>query len=316
MKRRHKVSSRDETVLIVQIRRWLGRVSPPPPTGIGDDCAVVRASAKHQLLTVDPVVAGVHFLPETPAATVAAKLLKRNLSDIAAMGGVPRQAVIALAIPTDQPNAWLEAFFRSLGRCARRNGVNIVGGDCSETSGPLVATLTLLGDSPTRPLLRNQARAGDLLYVTGSLGGSILGRHLRFAPRLKEGQWLARRREVHSAMDLSDGLGKDAVALLRPGTRVVIDPRTLPISPAARRHARETSRDPIDCALNDGEDYELLFAAAGRKHARLAQAWRRRFTTRLTCIGRVESHRSRDPAVCFSPPLPPDIEVRGHVHFR
>jgi len=316
MKRPRNASSLGEAELIVRIHRWLGDASPPPPAGIGDDCAVVGLSSKRRLLTVDPVVAGKHFSATTPPAEVAAKLLKRNLSDIAAMGGIPRQAVVALAIPGGQSEAWLAAFFRSLGRCARKYGVKIVGGDCSETNGPFVATLTLLGDAPTRPLIRGNARPGDLLYVTGKLGGSILGRHLRFEPRLEEGRWLAGRREVHAAMDLSDGLGKDAVALLRPGTRAVIDLLALPVSAAAKRYAKETSRHAIDCAINDGEDYELLIAAAHRYHDRLTTAWRRRFPTPLTCIGRVEKQRMPVPSVCFSPPLPAGISVQGHVHFR
>lgn len=316
MKRRRSTGFPGETELITRIRRWLGDVAPPAPEGIGDDCAVIRSVAKQQLLTVDPVVAGIHFSATTPPAAVGAKLLKRNLSDIAAMGGTPRYAVVALAIPADQTEAWLAGFIRGLARCARQFGVAIVGGDCSATTGPLIATLTLLGDAPKRPLRRGQARPGDRLYVTGKLGGSILGRHLHFVPRLPEGQWLTRRHEVHAAMDLSDGLGKDAVALLRPGTRAVIDPQTLPVSVATQRHARKTSRLPIDCAINDGEDYELLFAASGREHARLTLAWCRRFSTLLTCIGRVEKQRAMTPSVCFSPSLPAGVEPRGHVHFR
>lgn len=316
MSRRRNARSLGESELIIRIRHWLGDVSPPPPEGIGDDCAVIGSGSKRGLVTVDSMVAGLHFSTTAPPAAVGAKLLKRNLSDIAAMGGIPRDAVVALALSGGQSETWLAAFFRGLGRCARQYGVRIVGGDCSETNGPLVATLTLFGDAPPRPLIRSNARAGDFLYVTGTLGGSILGKHLRFAPRLEEGRWLAGRRSVHAAIDLSDGLGKDAVALLRPHTRAIVDPQALPVSAAGKRYARNIRRNPTDCAINDGEDYELLFAAGSREHGRLTKAWRRRFSTRLTCIGRVESQRRATPDICFSPPLPAGIEARGHVHFR
>lgn len=315
MKRGRSSEHLDETRLIERIRRWLGDASPAAPEGIGDDCAVVRAS-KSQLITVDPVVAGIHYSDKTPAAAIAAKLLKRNLSDIAAMGGTPRHAVISIALPPRHSLKWLQNFFRGLARCARRYHVQIVGGDCTATSGPFVASLTLLGDAPRRPLTRTTARAGDRLYVTGTLGGSLLGRHLRFEPRLSEGQWLAAQPHVHAAVDLSDGLGKDLGAILSPGSMAVVDTNALPASTAAKKLARTTARDLLDCVLNDGEDYELLFASSTGHHEHLTSQWRKRFATPLTCIGTVERHRRGRPEVRFEPPLPSHVRVHGHIHFR
>lgn len=307
-----------ETRLIDAIRSWLGAACPPAPHGIGDDCAVVPrpSSRARQLITVDPVIRGRHFDANLPAGLVAEKLLKRNLSDIAAMGGVPRHAVVALAAPPDVPVAWLRDFFRALGRLARRHRVAIVGGDCSETDGWLGAWLTLVGEAPPRPLTRTNSRVGDLLFVTGTLGGSRLGRHARFTPRLAEGQWLAGRPEVHAAIDLSDGLAKDVHALISDKTAVVLDPRHLPISGAARRQARISGRPPLEHACNDGEDHELLFAVAAARVEPFVIAWHRRFSTPLSCIGRFERRARGAEPLRFSPALAAGVRLRGYEHFR
>lgn len=313
------LASLGEVRLIQAIQDWLGSANPPPPHGIGDDCAVLPARRARQLVTVDPVIAGRHFDDGVAPGTVAAKLLKRNLSDIASMGGMPHSAVIALAAPPETPVAWLRAFYRGLAACARSYRVHIVGGDCAQTSGPFSAFLTLFGDAPARPLTRTGARAGDLLFVTGSLGGSILRKHTSFRPRLGEGRWLAGRREVRAAIDLSDGLGKDLAALVPDGCEAVVDPHALPVSPAARRLARRTGRDPLDCALNDGEDYELLFAARARDVESFIVEWHRTHATPLSCIGRILRNASDEPggrALRFEPSLPAGVFTHGYEHFR
>ena len=307
-----------EEHLIPLIRAWLGAASPPSPHGIGDDCAVLPAprARVRRLITVDPVIQGRHFDESLPPARVAEKLLKRNLSDIAAMGGTPRHAVVALAAPPSLRVSWLRDFFRALGRAARRHGVAIVGGDCAQTTGFLGIWLTLLGDAPRRPLTRKGARCGDLIFVTGTLGGSILGRHVRFTPRLEEGRWLAARNDVRSAIDVSDGLAKDVRALLPAGTGAVLDPRNLPVSAAARRLARSTGRPALEHACNDGEDYELLFTIAPVRAAAFVIAWHRRFTTPISCIGKLERRASRDPAIRLAPAPATSVRLRGYEHFR
>jgi thiamine-monophosphate kinase len=304
-----------EEQLIREIRRWLGPACPPSPAGIGDDCAVLPAINGKALITVDPVIRGKHFDHATPPARVAAKLLRRNLSDIAAMGGIPKHAVVALAAPADTSIKWIRTFYRALGREAVRFGVSIVGGDCTETDTTLGAFLTLTGAAPKRPLLRTGGRAGDRIYVTGTLGGSLLGRHLRFVPRLEEGQWLARQSAVRAAIDLSDGLGKDLPCLLPENCAASIDSRRLPVSAGAREIASQTGRDPIDHVINDGEDYELLFivaAAAGK----IEQKWKRRFSTRLTCIGQLHSRRKAGARIVWKFGKSVNFEVRGYEHFR
>ena len=151
----------------------------------------------------------------------------------------------------------------------------------------LGAFLTLLGEAAgPHVLTRRGARAGDWIYVTGELGGSILGKHHRFVPRLPEGRWLAGRREVRCLMDVSDGLAKDLLELNPAGLRPALSAAALPVSRAARTLARRDGRSAIDHALSDGEDFELLFALAARAdRAAFETAWRRRFQTPLTCIG-------------------------------
>ncbi|HEX3728161.1 MAG TPA: thiamine-phosphate kinase [Opitutaceae bacterium] len=278
-RRSASVAALGELKLIAAIGRWLGDASPPPPAGLGDDCAVLPAGAGRRLITVDPVVYGRHFDRKVPPAAVGAKLLKRNLSDIAAMGGSPEAAVISLLLDRKVSTAWLESFYRGLAACARKYRVRVVGGDIAEAPGVLAATLTLVGSAGKRVLARRGARAGDAIYVTGVLGGSLAsGHHHAFTPRLAEGAWLAGRREVRAMMDVSDGLAKDLPALNPRGAFADLAVDALP----RRSGASDSS------VLSEGEDYELLFALAARADAgAFERAWRRRFPrTRLTRIGR------------------------------
>lgn len=279
--RPRSVAALGERRLIRRIRAWLGNVSPAAPFGIGDDCAVIPPTRHHQLVTTDPVIHGRHFADTVPARAVGAKLLKRNLSDIAAMGGRPVAAVVSLALAPETGTAWLRDFYLGLATAARRHRVKIVGGDI--TQGPpgfFGAFLTLHGESTGRLITRRGARAGDQLYVTGRLGGSLLGHHFRFTPRLAEGAWLAGRREVVAMMDVSDGIANDVDALTTTGLAAALRETAIPIGPAARALARKTGRTPLAHALTDGEDYELLVVVRSASGAaRLVRDWQRRFPT-------------------------------------
>ncbi len=282
------VAALGEARLIDRIRVWLGAVSPPAPFGIGDDCAVLPPNPRRQLVTTDPVIYGRHFDDAVPPRAVGEKLLKRNLSDLAAMGGRPTAAVIALALDPRIRTRWLEEFYRGLAAAARRFRVAIVGGDVAQEDRSLGAFLTLFGEAAApRVVLRAGARRGDWIFVTGRLGGSLLGHHWRFTPRLAEGAWLARRAEVRAMMDVSDGLAKDLQALTPRGAWPAVMPDAIPISADAVALARRTGRTALHHALCDGEDYELVFAVARRAdRAALERAWHRAFPRlRLTCIG-------------------------------
>lgn len=307
------VSALGETRLIERIQCWLGDVSPPAPFGIGDDCAVLPPNRRQQLVTTDPIIYGRHFDDAVPPKAVGEMLLKRNLSDLAAMGARPTAAVIALALDPGVSLRWLERFYRGLAGAARRFRVPIVGGDVAQGDRFLGAFLTLFGEAAGRRVVaRTGARTGDWIYVTGRLGGSRLGHHWRFTPRLAEGTWLARRREVRAMMDVSDGLAKDLYALTPSGATPALQAAAIPISSDARTLARRTGHDPLRHALCDGEDYELVFAVARRTDgAAFEGAWRKSFpTTRLTCIGQ------------FLPAdkIPPDAlrleQFHGYEHLR
>lgn len=287
-KRRESVAALGESALLTTIRQWLGSVAPNEPFGMGDDCAVLPRGHAARLVTVDPVIYQRHFDDSIAAREVGSKLLKRNLSDIAAMGGRPTAAVLALTLDARTSLRWLEGFYRGLADCARRYGVSIVGGDITEAPNTLVASLTLLGQPVARRVLtRTGSALHDWIFVTGTLGNSLRsGHHFGFTPRLKEGSWLVRQREVRAMIDLSDGLGKDIKSLTPAGLHPAINAARLPL----RRGA-----DTI-AALSDGEDYELLFTLAAKTNpTTFAGKWRQIFPkTKLTCLGRFERAGSHD----------------------
>ena len=218
--------------------------------GPGDDCAVLKWSDEYDLLvTVDQLIASVHYTPETPPEEAGAKLMKRNLSDIAAMGGEPLWAVVTLAADSD--DGQLARFMAGVAREAARYGTAVCGGDISALPAKgTVTTLTLAGKVPRgQAVLRSGARPGDLLYVTGKIGNSFpSGHHLSFTPRLAEGRAL--RGKARAMLDISDGLLLDARRMAQAScVNLEIDVSSVPLRAGAR----------LPGALSDGEDYELLF---------------------------------------------------------
>jgi thiamine-monophosphate kinase len=245
--------------------------------GPGDDCAVVARSGRRKLLLkTDCVVEGVHFLRSEKPARVGWKALCRPLSDIGAMGGDPLHALVTVFTPSDLPVKYWEEFYKGLKKAAKRFGVGIVGGEVSRTVGPISVNIALTGEAK-KPVLRSGGKAGHRLFVTGTLGGSIRGKHLDFIPRIAEGKWLAENAPVTAMMDLSDGLSADLPRLARAsGCGFRIDTESVPKSPGCT----------IEQALGDGEDYELLFAVRVSGTEKLKRDWRKKFPKlRLTEIG-------------------------------
>ncbi len=285
-----------EKQLLQNIRQWLGSSAPPSPLGMGDDCAVLPGEKRHcRLATVDALVYNRHFDDSTHPREAGTKLLKRNLSDIAAMGGFPQYALVGLMLPASLRLEWLREFTFGLRDEAERWQVALVGGDLCETKTTLGGHLTLLGYAE-RALLRQGGQAGDSILVTGDLGGSLLGKHLAFQPRLREGQWLAARNEVNSMIDVTDGLLKDLPELIPPGCAAGIDPEKLPITEAARQCALSSGKSALHHALGDGEDYELLFTIeAGTDLDNFIREWREHFNTPLKSIGRLTTKSREEP---------------------
>jgi thiamine-monophosphate kinase len=253
--------------------------------GAGDDCAVIgrKRDSRWQLLKTDAVVEGVHFHPGEDPQRVGWKALCRAISDIAAMGGTPAQALITLAAPATMPVARAQALYAGLRKAARKYGVAIVGGETSRSPGPLFLSITLTGwVERTHCVLRSGGHAGDLLYVTGRLGGSLSGKHLDFHPRVEEARWLVSHFRPHAMMDLSDGLGADLPRLATAsGCGYMLDEARLPLT----RGCTPTQ------AMSDGEDFELLFALPPRSAPALEAAWKKRFPrVPLTQIGHLIRH--------------------------
>lgn len=231
--------------------------------GPGDDAAVVRTDrGETLLLTTDQLVGRRHFEPGADVDLIARKAIARSVSDIAAMAGRCRWGVATGAIPRSFADA--DALFDAMARWARHWSCPLVGGDIAATDGPLLLTATIVGEPATArgPVLRSTAREGDGVYVTGALGDSFAsGRHLRFEPRLEEAAWLATTvgDRLHAMMDISDGLGRDAGRVaLASGVRIELLAAAIPRAPGARDWRQ---------AASQGEDYELLFTAAGEVDA-------------------------------------------------
>lgn len=231
--------------------------------GIGDDAAAVSLDGRVAVLKTDTVVDGVDLvLSECGPEAAGRKAVAVVASDMAAAGASPRAAVVSVVMPRGTPFDLYDALAAGIARGAKEIGCDVVGGDTGAADGPLVVTVSMLGEpGPMGVVRRVGGVPGDALSVTGTLGGSILGRHLTFRPRLDESRALVERRIPHAMMDLSDGLLADLPRLCAAsgcGADVVAE--QVPVhADVARLPARGT---PLDHALGDGEDYELLVAHA------------------------------------------------------
>ncbi len=273
-----------------RLLKRLLRLVPVPtdqPLGPGDDCAALRAPRKNQLLLLktDCIAEDVHFLRSHDPARVAWKALCRPLSDIAAMGGTPGEALVTFFSPPDVGEDYWLKFYRGLGRAARRFGVTIAGGEMSRQKKGIAVSIALTGSIDKKYLLRRSGgKSGDAIFVTGVLGGTLDSHHLDFIPRLAEGRWLAENIRPTAMMDLSDGLGSDLPRLARAsGCGFEVDFNQIPKRRGATLHQ----------ALSDGEDYELLFTLSPKKIRPLLEKWPKIFPqTRLTRIGSLTTRQS------------------------
>lgn len=252
--------------------------------GAGDDCAVLRGaqSDRHDyLLKSDSCVEGVHFTPQTKGELIGHKALGRVLSDMAAMGGEPLWILVDLVASSKTPVRRIEEIYGGMTKLARQFRVAIVGGDVSAGRDLQFHVFGVGRVEKGKAILRSGARAGAAIFVTGRLGGSLAGKHLNFQPRLREGQWLAKGGWATAMIDISDGLLRDLRHVMQAsnvGARIMLD--AIPISAVARRSA--AGKNALKHALNDGEDYELLFTVPAGKVKRFLEAWRRAF--KLACV--------------------------------
>ncbi len=282
--------------------------------GIGDDCAAVRSGAGGKrggllLLKTDAVVEGIHFNRRAAPRQIGWKAMARALSDIAAMAGRPRWALVTAGLRDDMPVRFVEDIYRGMAAVAGEFGVAIVGGETVRTRGPFWLSVALAGEVVRRAMRpRSGARVGDAIFVTGALGGSIAGKHLAFTPRIREAQWLTRRGFVRAMIDISDGLARDLGHVCREsrvGARLTAS--AIPIALAAR--------GSLERALTDGEDFELLFTTPARDAERLMKAWQRAFPRlSLTQIGVII--RRKGIRLCDDAGRSRPLHEDGYDHFN
>ena len=268
-----------EDALIARLLRGFGG-GKDLVVGPGDDCAVVDPGrGRLRLLKTDAIVEDVHFLPETPPQKVGWKAVARVLSDFAAMGGRPEHLLVTVAVDAERPVAWLDGLYRGIRKCLEKHGGVLAGGETTRL--PQGALISVAGEGSVARgelVLRSGGKPGDLILVTGRLGGSIAGKHLAFTPRLAEAAWLAKHLRPSAMMDLSDGLAKDLPRLAASSRCGLELSGEIPATPGCGRAQ----------ALGDGEDYELLLTADPARWKKAAVAWREAFPKlELTVVGRL-----------------------------
>ncbi len=275
--------------LIHRIRKMMKTFDPHLVQGIGDDVAVIQMGEKALLATTDILIEDIHFVRSwIDPCSLGKKALTVNLSDIAAMGGIPKYFLISLGLPKDLPFSFISFFYRGLKERARRFQVDLIGGDTS-LSQKIVINICLLGEGSRQDLVfRKGAKVGDDLFVSGTLGDAALGlkilqqkeeserpkglikRHLSPYPRIQLGQTIARHHCATAMIDVSDGLLIDTSHLLEEsGVGVRIWEDRLPLSRVYRKWMNTYLKDPYPLALNGGEDYELLFTASPKMRKKI-----------------------------------------------
>ena len=311
-------SGEEEVVREIK-RAFAGQRSGSLRVAMGDDAALWRAErGQEAILTCDWFLEGTHFLRDKhPPDAVGWKSLARATSDVAAMGGTPKCFLLSLALPANSTGKWLRSFLRGLRRASRALGCQLAGGDTTRRDEILINT-TVIGEvAAGRAVLRSGARAGDLLYVSGTLGEAELGlrelprqrdmgnassnafvhKHLYPEPRIALGQWLAKNRLATAMMDLSDGLSSDLPRLCsESGVGAQITAASLPCI------ARNDARNAVELALHGGDDYELLFAVRPEIARKIGSKFHGLALTRIGEITRdkrvlVEQDGTRRPLV-------------------
>lgn len=264
-------SESSEFDLIARLR-GLAASHPRVPVGIGDDCAVVSGGAGSRwLVAADMLLEGRHF--EISTATprlIGRKALAVNLSDIAAMAGKPVAAFVTVAHRRGYGMEFAEEVHQGLAELAGEFWVAVAGGDTNVWEGPVVISVSLLGDVVgTGAVTRSGARPGDIVFVTGELGGSLpSGRHLRFMPRVREAAWLHEAVDLHAMIDISDGLLADLGHICEEsGVGAVLRSRDIPIADDGNGE-----KLTLENALSDGEDFELAFCVSPTDAAKLREA--------------------------------------------
>jgi len=324
--------------LIERLAAIVNNTSAAVLVGIGDDAAVVAAPAAPLVLTCDAVVEGVHFEREwSEPEAIGWRALTASVSDVAAMGARPQHVLLTLAVPQETDVSWLEGVYRGIRTACDAYGVTVVGGDVVSTPGPVLLSVTVTGvQCGAQPLLRSAARAGDVVFVTGDLGGCGAFVHRRTArpavvlapedesvlydryahpvAQVRAMVALAEAGDIACADDISDGLASELHEIARAsGVHVVVDAVRIPTSPALRHYAKQVSLSALDFALTGGEDYQIVGtvspAKAGFLLARLEAVG-----VRATLIGRV-FEGDAGVTLTYADGAQRPLHRRGYDHF-
>ncbi|MDR6227538.1 thiamine-phosphate kinase [Desmospora profundinema] len=330
----------DEFTLIRRLlqHRITDPVDPRVEVDAGDDAAVLRGrKGMSTVVTCDTMVETIHFLPNTmDPFSIGWKCLTSNISDIAAMGGIPSYTFVSLAVADHWKPSALESLYQGMKALAEHYGVRLIGGDTVRSPHHLVVTLTLMGEvEEGRALLRSSAQPGDIFFVTGPLGASAAGLHLllqsdqdglsgdypglieahqRPHPQVDAGRWLLTSEARIALNDISDGLAQEAYDIAAAsGVTVVLDGARLPLDDSIRSYAREVTHDPVDWALYGGEDFQLAGTVSRREWERVCRGAQDR-GIRLIPVGWVEEGKPRVDYVDGEERR--ELTRRGFNHFR
>lgn len=305
-----KISDLGEFKLIGRFsKRFLNL--PGGTLGIGDDCAVIPTAGESFLVAADMLIEDVHFLKnDISPQDLGYKALAVNLSDIAGMGGIPKYAVLSMALPSSTEVEWVDAFFDGFEKLAKEFDVALIGGDTTRSMNSIAINITILGQAKGQPIkLRSEAQPGDVICVTGNLGDSgaglkaileklpihsdaeyLIEQHHRPKLYVKEAQWLASHAEVHAMMDVSDGIDSDLHRIMersRCGASIGLE--KLPISKQLKNLATRLDWDLLEMAATAGEDYCLLLTVDHNHFEKLRLEYQRKFNTDLYPIGEITS---------------------------
>jgi thiamine-monophosphate kinase len=334
-----RVGEIGEFALIARIQSRLQDAEGPHIVrSLGDDCAVLRPSAGMELLlTTDTQEEGVHFRREwaTPE-DIGWRCLAVNVSDIAAMGGEPLGAVVALSLPAALEVGFVDAFYDGMQALAMRYDCPVIGGNITRRADNLAVTITVLGEVPSgQSVYRSGARIGDEIWVTGDLGGAkaglealchpdavaglgttgVLARYRRPSPRLREAQYLRQYAVLHSLLDISDGLSSDLRHICEAsGVGARLDAACIPVAEEVRQVAAALQADPLTFALHGGEDFELCISAPPKCIVDVRDRFERQFGCPLVRVGTIQT--GNGVTLTFPDGTQQPLQARGYDHFR
>jgi thiamine-monophosphate kinase len=307
--------AKGENALVDWLRSRFGSSAAGVPVGIGDDMAVIDVEDNLMSMTADMLMDGVHFDSRQQGyELIGRKAIACSLSDCAGMACQPRGATVSVALPDTMTMDEVKRLYEGMAGVAEEFSCPIVGGDTNSWRGPLVIDVAMVAEpmAVRGPVRRNEARPGDVIYVSGPLGGSLLGRHMTFTPRLDLAGRLSHQPGLHAMMDISDGLSMDLTRLCRASVcGAELDAGLLGaiISEAAQQMSASDGRSPLEHALHDGEDFELLVVGTeGLRHERFL----------LIPVGRIVPSRHPEPIVSIvhaDGRLEP-LEPLGYEHFK